>query len=44
MKYESDSDREARIAQEQQQGEMNLLRDQMHAEDVEKGLQWQTPK
>ena len=44
MKYESDSDREARIAQEQQQGEMNLLRDQMHDEDVEKGLQWQIPK
>ena len=38
MKYESDSDREARIAQEEQQGEMDVLRDNMHDEDIERGI------
>ena len=42
MKYESDSDREARIAHEQR--EMDVLRDRMHDEDVEAGLQWKRPK
>ena len=40
MKYESDSDREARIAQEEQQGEMDTLRDNMHDEDIERGVRW----
>ena len=38
MKYESDSDREARIAHEQR--EMDVLRDRMHDEDIEKGIRW----
>ena len=40
MKYESDSDREARIAQEEQQGEMDVLRDKFHDEDIERGVTW----
>jgi len=42
MKYESDSDREARIQHEQ--SEMDELRAELHDEDVEKGLQWTRPK
>jgi len=42
MKYESDSEREARIQHEQR--EMDTLRDQLHDEDTEKGLQWKRPK
>ena len=37
-KYESDADREARIAQEEL--EMDELRDKLHDEDIEAGRQW----
>lgn len=38
MKYEDDANREARIQHEQL--EMDTLRDKLHDEDMEKGIQW----
>jgi len=39
MEYESDADREARIAHER--SEMDELRAELHDEDMERGLTWQ---